>query len=51
MRDQHRTLRSDEEGATAIEYAILGSLIAAVIAAVVATLGRTVLGLFQRAIF
>jgi len=41
-------LRS-ERGATSIEYAILGALIAAVIAMVVATLGGQVQLLFQSA--
>ena len=36
-----------EEGATAVEYALIASLIAAVIAAVVATLGSQVLELIQ----
>jgi pilus assembly protein Flp/PilA len=39
--------RDREEGATAVEYALIASLIAAVIAAVVATLGGQVLELFQ----
>lgn len=38
---------SDERGAASIEYAILGSLIAAVIVLTVATLGTQVLALFQ----
>ncbi|GAC1440592.1 MAG: hypothetical protein NVS3B26_10230 [Mycobacteriales bacterium] len=36
-------------GATAIEYALMASLIAVVIFGVVALLGGTVLGLFQNA--
>ncbi|HET7483385.1 MAG TPA: Flp family type IVb pilin [Actinomycetota bacterium] len=36
-----------EEGATAVEYALIASLIAAVIAAVVATMGNQVLELLQ----
>ncbi len=36
----------EEQGATAVEYAILAPLIAAVIAAIVATLGQQVLALF-----
>jgi Flp pilus assembly pilin Flp len=43
--------RPGERGATAVEYSILASLIAAVIAATVALLGTTVLGLFQSLIF
>lgn len=38
---------SDDKGATSIEYAILGSLIAAVIVLTVATLGTQVQALFQ----
>lgn len=41
-----RGLRSDE-GATAVEYALLISLIGAVIASVVALLGNTLLGVFN----
>lgn len=37
-----------EEGATAVEYAIIGSLIAAVIVAVVTTLGTKVSSLFDK---
>ncbi len=40
------TLLCDDEGATAVEYAILASLIAAVIAAAVGLLGQAVAGLF-----
>jgi pilus assembly protein Flp/PilA len=40
----------DEGGATAIEYAMLGSLIAAVIALAVGVLGTKVLTLFQLAV-
>lgn len=36
-----------EEAATAVEYAIMASLIAAVIAGTVALLGGEVVGLFQ----
>lgn len=36
-----------EDGATSVEYAILGSLIAAVIVGVVTTLGGRVLNLFD----
>jgi pilus assembly protein Flp/PilA len=39
--------RRDETGATAVEYAIIASLIAAVIAATVVLLGEDVLGLFK----
>jgi Flp pilus assembly pilin Flp len=45
------TRRNGERGATAVEYSILASLIAAVIAATVALLGTTVLGLFQSLVF
>ena len=37
----------DEEGATAVEYALIASLIAAVIGAVVLVLGEEVAALFQ----
>lgn len=37
-----------ERGATAVEYALLASLIAAVIAGVVGILGQEVLALFQQ---
>lgn len=37
----------DETGATAVEYALIASLIAAVIAATVALVGEEVLGLFE----
>lgn len=37
----------DEQGATALEYAIVASLIAAVIVTVVALLGTDVVALFQ----
>ena len=40
-------LLSDDAGATAAEYAILASLIAAVIALAVGTLGQGVAGLFN----
>jgi Flp pilus assembly pilin Flp len=36
-----------EEGATAVEYALIASLIAAVVAAIVSTLGGQVLALLQ----
>ena len=39
--------RTNERGATAVEYALIASLIAAVIAAIVAVMGEEVLGLFQ----
>jgi pilus assembly protein Flp/PilA len=41
-------LTSDQSGATAVEYALLVSLIALVIVVAVAGLGLNVLGLFQR---
>jgi len=41
--------RLNESGATAVEYALIASLIAAVIAASVMTLGGVVTALFQRA--
>ena len=41
-----QTLRSREEGATAVEYGIMVVLIAAVIVAVVATIGQDVLAGF-----
>jgi pilus assembly protein Flp/PilA len=37
----------DDRGATAVEYALIASLIAAVIAALVVLLGQDVLGLFE----
>ena len=37
---------TNEEGATAVEYAIMAAAIAAVIVAVVASVGTKVLGLF-----
>lgn len=39
---------NDEEGATAVEYAIMASLIAAVIIAAVRTLGGSVQELFTK---
>ena len=42
--------RTDERGATAVEYAILASLIAVVIAATVALLGDAVTATFQELI-
>ena len=39
--------REDEGGATAVEYALIASLIAAVIAATVMLVGEEVLGLFE----
>jgi pilus assembly protein Flp/PilA len=38
---------TDEQGATAIEYALLASLIAAVVAFTVRAVGQLVLALFQ----
>lgn len=43
-------IRCDEHGATAVEYALLASLIAAIIAGVVGTLGTQVLGMLQQLI-
>lgn len=43
-----RALWEDEEGPTAVEYAILASLIAVVIVATVGALGFAVQGLFTR---
>ena len=40
-------LRSDERGATAVEYGLLVALIAAVIVIVVATLGTEIKNAFQ----
>lgn len=40
-------LLAEDHGASAVEYAILASLIAAVIVFIVATLGQQVLGLFN----
>ena len=42
---------SRESGATAVEYAIMASLIAAVIVVAVFTLGEKTLALFQRVNF
>lgn len=50
MRPRVNSLRyrqASEQGATAVEYALLASLIAAVIGAIVATLGQQVLAFFQ----
>jgi len=41
-----RSLHRSDRGATAVEYALIVSLIAAAIFATVFTLGQTVLGLF-----
>lgn len=50
MRTIHRAGRSrwlgDESGVTSIEYALLGSLIAAVVSGTVAVFGNLVGGLF-----
>ena len=43
-----KTLLNDETGATAVEYAIIASLIAAVIAGIVGVLGGQVADLFSR---
>ncbi len=48
MREWLRNLSEHDEGATAVEYAIMGALIAAVSAAIVAVLGQQVVGLFTR---
>jgi pilus assembly protein Flp/PilA len=45
-----RRLVDGERGATAVEYAMLASLIAAVIASIVGVLGITVQSLFQKAL-
>ena len=39
--------RDDEAGATAVEYALIASLIAAVIAATVTLVGDEVMGMFE----
>jgi len=39
---------AEEDGVTAIEYALIAALIAAVIAAAVTTLGTNIRGIFQR---
>ena len=41
-----KTFWTDEEGATAIEYGLLASLIAGVIVLAVTTLGTTLRGIF-----
>ncbi len=51
MREWLGKLSEHEEGATAVEYAIMGALIAAVSAAIVAVLGQQVAGLFARVSF
>lgn len=43
-----RDLINSEEGATAVEYAIMAGFIAAVIAGAVGGLGQAVVGLFER---
>lgn len=43
-----RRFMRDEDGVTAIEYALLASLIAVVIAVAVGSLGTSVNGLFTR---
>jgi pilus assembly protein Flp/PilA len=40
------SVRSEEDGATAVEYGLIVALIAAVIVTVVATLGQDILGAF-----
>jgi len=44
-------VRYSEKGATAVEYAIMASLIAAVIVAAVTSLGQKTLDLFERVKF
>ncbi len=44
------TLRSREEGATAVEYGLLVALIAAVIVGIVATLGTEISAAFQKVV-
>ena len=46
MRSVKRAL-ANERGATAVEYALIASLIAAVVAGIVTVMGGEVLGLFQ----
>jgi pilus assembly protein Flp/PilA len=48
-RAPRRRLAADESGATAIEYALLASLIAGVLIGIVASVGQTVGGLFDNA--
>jgi Flp pilus assembly pilin Flp len=45
-----KLLRTNSRGATAVEYAIMASLIAVVIVAAVMALGLSVDGLFQSAV-
>ena len=45
-----KLLRASSRGATAVEYAIMASLIAVVIVAAVVALGLSVDGLFQSAV-
>lgn len=42
-------LVSEDDGASAVEYAILASLVAAVVAVGISTLGTTVLGMLESA--
>lgn len=44
------SLRSEEEGATAVEYGLIVALIAAVIVGVVATLGGEINTAFQKVV-
>jgi len=46
-----RDLLRDDTGASAVEYALLASLVAAVIATIVGSLGLTVKGLFASLVF
>ena len=48
MYDQMLRFLKDEEGATAIEYALLAALIAAAIAATVGAVGTTLDGVFTQ---
>lgn len=45
-----RLLKSDEEGATAVEYGIMVALIAVVIIATVTLLGQQLVTMFQRVV-
>ena len=44
------SLRTEEEGATAVEYGLIVALIAAVIVTVVATLGTEITAAFQKVV-
>ena len=47
MQSQLRSLKDDEQGATAVEYGLIVGLIAVVIIGAVGTLGGTLLGWFN----